>query len=345
MMFPPGFRFRPTDEHILEHYLPRWSAGEALHPSLVGVIREAQFYGENEPDKIYEDMGIPSELRDGELYFFTLVKKKFGDTSCKDSKYMERVAGRGAWRGQNSREVFNASNEFIGYKTTLNFQINKRNLNPSWIMHEYIMPNHQHHDRFWAFCKVKRGTTGCKNKNKTPLLVESSTADADLCYPNNKKPRYSADSQERIHPQPFMPPRNLLGGSEASTSYASPVPTTSDILQGVQVTTPGAYEYYPTPTCLTHHEQHPLQPCTQITDQEASQPATQSPPTLPPSAETLPRVTEPPCSPDFFDGLPNLDNIPIPDDLLDYHGWSQIIVEEDFAMDFDLADSGQSLVT
>ncbi|VAI38847.1 unnamed protein product [Triticum turgidum subsp. durum] len=96
---PPGFRFHPTDDELVEHYLCRKAAGQRLP---VPIIAEVDLYR-------FDPWALPDRALFGtrEWYFFTPRDRKYPNGSRPN-----RAAGNGYWKAPK------------GVKT-------------DWIMHEY----------------------------------------------------------------------------------------------------------------------------------------------------------------------------------------------------------------
>lgn len=238
VFFSPCLCFEPTDQHILRHYLHRKVSGHALEPMMVDKIREAELYGTKEPYTVYAELGISeSDSLNCEFYFFTLVKKKFCRTS-KDSKINERVAGIGTWKGQRSVAVYDPlSRQLIGYRTNLNFQINKRNLNPSWIMHEYKLPGSERCDCYWAFCRVRRGRHGGDKQVASSSMNKRAVAESDPgdFYDQTKKQRstcYEGSSQQLVHSNNLNIPISFPNSGASTSYYVPPIGSTCNMFQG-----------------------------------------------------------------------------------------------------------------
>ncbi|KAL5713174.1 hypothetical protein ACHQM5_015277 [Ranunculus cassubicifolius] len=149
--FPVGLRFNPTG-HELIRLLFKKLRNEPIYVISSTDIRDVDLY-EKEPWKLYQELNISEyDSIEQKFYFFTYVKNKFG----KKGKTMERTVGSGKWTIQNKKEVLDSSGRLVGWKKTLNFQVNRKNLNPSWIMHEYTLLNSDDQDHCLAICRIGR---------------------------------------------------------------------------------------------------------------------------------------------------------------------------------------------
>ncbi|KAF5203179.1 Nac domain-containing protein 83-like isoform x2 [Thalictrum thalictroides] len=159
---PPGFRFRPTPEILINFYLHKKIFQEEL--PVPEVILNKDLYGSNSIS--------PWELLQGsseELYCFTLVKKKYG------GKNIDRVTKDGSWKMEKPKPVKDDSNnKVIGYLTTLTFKLDQNKFEENhiakqwkWIMHEYSLKDANCGNEYWVVCGIKRGSRICGNKESS----------------------------------------------------------------------------------------------------------------------------------------------------------------------------------
>ncbi|XP_008787999.1 NAC domain-containing protein 68-like [Phoenix dactylifera] len=125
---PPGFRFHPTDEELVLHYLCK---KVAYQPLPVPIIAEVDLYK-------YDPWELPDKALFGrrEWYFFTPRDRKYPNGSRPN-----RAAGKGYWKatGADKPVVPRGSARPLGIKKALVFYSGKapRGLKTDWIMHEY----------------------------------------------------------------------------------------------------------------------------------------------------------------------------------------------------------------
>nr|GEW57066.1 NAC domain-containing protein 67-like [Tanacetum cinerariifolium] len=139
---PPGFRFHPTDEELIVHYLSR-----KARPELNIVNNVAQ------PPSIIADVDLykhePWELPDmalfgtKEWYFFTPRDRKYPNGSRPN-----RVTKNGYWKATGADKPIKSEsdpNVTVGIKKAMVFFVGKgvKGIKTNWIMHEYRlqMPN------------------------------------------------------------------------------------------------------------------------------------------------------------------------------------------------------------
>uniref|UniRef100_A0A0C9RGR2 TSA: Wollemia nobilis Ref_Wollemi_Transcript_25871_1634 transcribed RNA sequence n=1 Tax=Wollemia nobilis TaxID=56998 RepID=A0A0C9RGR2_9CONI len=125
---PPGFRFYPTDEELVVHYLCRKAASQTL---AVPIIAEVDLYKYN-PWQLPE-MALFGEK---EWYFFTPRDRKYPNGSRPN-----RAAGTGYWKatGADKPITTKIGGRRVGIKKALVFYIGKapKGTKTNWIMHEY----------------------------------------------------------------------------------------------------------------------------------------------------------------------------------------------------------------
>ncbi|WVZ74880.1 hypothetical protein U9M48_022998 [Paspalum notatum var. saurae] len=127
MELPPGFRFHPTDEELITHYL----AMKAADPR--GFAPRA--VGEADLNKC-EPWDLPSRATMGEKewYFFCVKDRKY-PTGLRTNRATES----GYWKATGKdREIFRGK-ALVGMKKTLVFYTGRapRGGKTGWVMHEY----------------------------------------------------------------------------------------------------------------------------------------------------------------------------------------------------------------
>jgi len=124
---PPGFRFHPTDEEIISHYL----TPKALdHRFCSGVIGEVDL---NKCEPWY----LPGKAKMGEKewYFFCHKDRKY-PTGTRTNRATES----GYWKATGKdKEIFRGRGILVGMKKTLVFYRGRapRGTKTGWVMHEF----------------------------------------------------------------------------------------------------------------------------------------------------------------------------------------------------------------
>ncbi|OVA09329.1 NAC domain [Macleaya cordata] len=125
---PPGFRFHPTDEELVVHYLCRKISHQCLP---VPIIAEVDLYK-------YDPWTLPDKALFGtkEWYFFTPRDRKYPNGSRPN-----RAAGGGYWKATGADKPIKppGHSTHVGIKKALVFYSGKapKGIKTNWIMHEY----------------------------------------------------------------------------------------------------------------------------------------------------------------------------------------------------------------
>ncbi|KAL1814086.1 hypothetical protein ACET3Z_024151 [Daucus carota] len=129
-LFPPGFRFHPTDEELVLYYLKRKICRRRLKPD---IIAETDVY-KWDPD----DLPELSKLKTGDRQWFFL--------SPRDRKYpnggrSNRATMHGYWKATGKDRTISSNSRSVGLKKTLVYYKGRA---PSgertdWVMHEYTL--------------------------------------------------------------------------------------------------------------------------------------------------------------------------------------------------------------
>ncbi|KAJ6412643.1 hypothetical protein OIU84_005649 [Salix udensis] len=153
---PPGFRFHPTDEELVLHYLCRKCASQSI---AVPIIAEVDLYK-------FDPWDLPGMALYGEKewYFFTPRDRKYPNGSRPN-----RAAGRGYWKATGADKPIGQP-KTVGIKKALVFYAGKapKGEKTNWIMHEYRLAEVDRSVRKknslrlddWVLCRIhnKKGT-------------------------------------------------------------------------------------------------------------------------------------------------------------------------------------------
>ncbi|KAL6853777.1 hypothetical protein ACP4OV_019806 [Aristida adscensionis] len=169
---PPGFRFHPTDEELVVHYLCRKVARQLLP---VPIIAEVDLYK-------FDPWDLPEKALFGrkEWYFFTPRDRKYPNGSRPN-----RAAGRGYWKATGADKPIapRSTGRAAGIKKALVFYSGKapRGVKTDWIMHEYRLadadraPGKKGSQKLdeWVLCRLYN-----KKNNWDKVKVEEQDAAA-----------------------------------------------------------------------------------------------------------------------------------------------------------------------
>ncbi|VAH42052.1 unnamed protein product [Triticum turgidum subsp. durum] len=164
LVLPPGFRFHPTDEEVVTHYLTRKVLRESFSCQ-VKVITDVDL-NKNEP---WELPGL-AKMGEKEWFFFVHKGRKY-PTGTRTN----RATKKGYWKATGKdKEIFRGKGRdavLVGMKKTLVFYTGRA---PSggktpWVMHEYRLEGELPHrlprtaKDDWAVCRVFNKDLAARN--------------------------------------------------------------------------------------------------------------------------------------------------------------------------------------
>ncbi|CAA6654523.1 unnamed protein product [Spirodela intermedia] len=167
MDLPPGFRFHPTDEEIITHYLRKKVVNKTFSSIAIG---EADL-------NRCEPWNLPSKAKMGEKewYFFCKRDKKY-PTGTRTNRATES----GYWKatGKDKEIFYRGKSSLVGMKKTLVFYLGRapKGQKTNWVMHEYRLegkfsgydPPGTSNDE-WVICRVFHKSTGPKTRPSPEL--------------------------------------------------------------------------------------------------------------------------------------------------------------------------------
>uniref|UniRef100_A0A6N2M2P1 NAC domain-containing protein n=1 Tax=Salix viminalis TaxID=40686 RepID=A0A6N2M2P1_SALVM len=148
---PPGFRFHPTDEELVNYYLKRKINCQEIE---LDIIPEVDLY-KCEPWELAEKSFLPS--RDPEWYFFGPRDRKYPN-----GFRTNRATKAGYWKSTGKDRKVNFQNRAIGMKKTLVYYRGRapQGIRTDWVMHEYRLVDDKECDDTsgiqdsYALCRV-----------------------------------------------------------------------------------------------------------------------------------------------------------------------------------------------
>ncbi|KHN13213.1 NAC domain-containing protein 100-like [Glycine soja] len=202
---PPGFRFHPTDEELITHYLSQ---------KVLDSCFCARAIGEADLNKC-EPWDLPwmAKMGEKEWYFFCVRDRKYPT-----GQRTNRATGVGYWKATGKdREIYKAK-ALIGMKKTLVFYKGRApsGEKTSWVMHEYRLEDeHSVHNppkkamNDWAICRIFQKSNGGK---KMPIsgLVRFSNFAKDMPSLMDSSPYNDSESKP------------VLGESSQPTCFSDP---------------------------------------------------------------------------------------------------------------------------
>ncbi|KAH7659500.1 G-protein gamma-like domain-containing protein [Dioscorea alata] len=146
---PPGFRFHPTDEELVDYYLRKKVASRRID---LDVIKEVDLY-KIEPWDLQEKCKIGADDQN-EWYFFSHKDKKY-PTGTRTN----RATTAGFWKATGRDKPIYSRNNLIGMRKTLVFYKGRapNGQKSDWIMHEYRLETNENgapQEEGWVVCRV-----------------------------------------------------------------------------------------------------------------------------------------------------------------------------------------------
>ncbi|KAF6173117.1 hypothetical protein GIB67_020709 [Kingdonia uniflora] len=174
IQLPPGFRFHPSDEELIVHYLKNKASSRPI-PAL--IIAEIDIYK-------YNPWELPKKALFGEVewYFFTPRERKYPNGARPN-----RAAASGYWKatGTDKPILTSCGSKRVGVKKALVFYKGRaqKGVKTEWIMHEYRLletmvtpPKSRGSMRLddWVLCRVRQ--KGNSPREKYPDVSRSESA-------------------------------------------------------------------------------------------------------------------------------------------------------------------------
>uniref|UniRef100_A0A7N0U408 NAC domain-containing protein n=1 Tax=Kalanchoe fedtschenkoi TaxID=63787 RepID=A0A7N0U408_KALFE len=147
---PPGFRFHPTDQELVDYYLKRKIHGLEIE---LDIIPEVDLY-KCEPWELADKSFLPS--RDPEWYFFGPRDRKYPN-----GFRTNRATRAGYWKSTGKDRRVISQSRPIGMKKTLVYYRGRapQGIRTGWVMHEYRLDENECEDSSgiqdtFALCRV-----------------------------------------------------------------------------------------------------------------------------------------------------------------------------------------------
>ncbi|KAH7554563.1 hypothetical protein ACOSP7_028012 [Xanthoceras sorbifolium] len=177
MELPPGFRFHPTDEELISHYLT---------PKVFDNCFSARAIGEVDLNKC-EPWDLPRRAKMGEKewYFFCVRDRKY-PTGLRTN----RATVAGYWKATGKDKEIYKAKSLVGMKKTLVFYKGRapKGEKTNWVMHEYRLegkysaynlPRTAKNE--WVICRVFQKNCGGKKTHVQGMMVK---LDYDISPPS-----------------------------------------------------------------------------------------------------------------------------------------------------------------
>ncbi|KAK9067214.1 hypothetical protein SSX86_014540 [Deinandra increscens subsp. villosa] len=201
---PPGFRFHPTDEELISHY---------LYPKVSDFNFVARVIGEVDLNKV-EPWELPWRAKHGEQeWFFFCVRDRKYPTGSRTN----RATSAGYWKATGKDKEIHREKSLVGMKKTLVFYRGRapKGEKTDWVMHEYRLDGEFSADNLpkspkgeWVISRVFHKTSGGKKiplsgllnmKNDSanmPPLMEASSVDGGSRTENSHVTCFSESVEE-----------------------------------------------------------------------------------------------------------------------------------------------------
>ncbi|KAK3212569.1 hypothetical protein Dsin_017275 [Dipteronia sinensis] len=175
MELPPGFRFHPTDEELITHYLT---------PKVLDICFSARAIGEVDLNKS-EPWDLPwrAKMGEKERYFFCVRDRKY-PTGLRTNRATEA----GYWKATGKDKEIYKAKSLVGMKKTLVFYKGRapKGEKTNWVMHEYRLegkysaynlPKTAKNE--WVICRVFQKSCGGK-KTHIQGMVKLGSFENDM---------------------------------------------------------------------------------------------------------------------------------------------------------------------
>ncbi|XP_071711830.1 NAC domain-containing protein 17-like [Rutidosis leptorrhynchoides] len=178
-LFPPGFRFHPTDEELILYYLKRKTCGRSLKLDIIALIDVYKWHPNELPGLSKWKTG------DRQWFYFCPSGRKYpsGVKSSRATKY-------GYWKATGKDRVITCKLRSVGFKKTLIYHEGRApsGQRTDWVMHEYALNEDElkscrQIEGFYVLCKVfKKSGLGPKNGEQygAPFVEEEWEDDHDF---------------------------------------------------------------------------------------------------------------------------------------------------------------------
>ncbi|KAJ0805858.1 putative transcription factor NAM family [Helianthus annuus] len=180
---PPGFRFHPTDEELVDCYLRKKIASKRID---LDVIKDIDLY-RIEPWDLQDLCKLGTEEQN-DWYFFSYKDKKYPT-----GNRTNRATKAGFWKATGRDKGIYSKNNLVGMRKTLVFYKGRapNGQKSDWIMHEYRLETNENNtsqEEGWVVCRAfKKGITTVRRMDEHHSLCRFD--DQVSFMPNFEPPR------------------------------------------------------------------------------------------------------------------------------------------------------------
>ncbi|KAL9246373.1 hypothetical protein vseg_019916 [Gypsophila vaccaria] len=178
---PPGFRFHPTDEELIIHYLKNQVMSR---PCQVSIIPEVDIY-KFDPWQLPEK----AEFGENEWYFFTPRDRKYPNGIRPN-----RATLSGYWKATGTDKFIYSEGKYVGIKKALVFYKGRppKGSKTNWIMHEYRLIETKHKSTIkqrgsgsmkldeWVLCRIYKKRSIIKTEIKIEEISSTSLVESNI---------------------------------------------------------------------------------------------------------------------------------------------------------------------
>ncbi|KAK9060964.1 hypothetical protein SSX86_018144 [Deinandra increscens subsp. villosa] len=171
---PPGFRFHPTDEELVDYYLRKKINSREIE---LDVIKDVDLY-KIEPWDLQELCRLGTEEQN-DWYFFSHKDKKYPTGSRTN-----RATVAGFWKATGRDKAIYSKNDLVGMRKTLVFYKGRapNGLKSDWIMHEYRLETDENatttQEEGWVVCRVF--------KKRLPVVMRRASEHEPMWYDDHR---------------------------------------------------------------------------------------------------------------------------------------------------------------
>ncbi|KAJ1406293.1 NAC domain [Sesbania bispinosa] len=166
MVLPPGFRFHPSDEELISHYLYKRVTDTNFSARAIGEVD----LNKSEP----WDLPWKAKMGEKEWYFFCVRDRKY-PTGLRTN----RATGEGYWKATGKDKEIYRGKSLVGMKKTLVFYKGRapKGEKTNWVMHEYRLegkfsvhnlPKTAKNE--WVICRVFQKSSGGKKTHISGIM-------------------------------------------------------------------------------------------------------------------------------------------------------------------------------
>lgn len=170
MNLPPGFRFHPTDEELISHYLYKKVTDSNFSARAIGDVD----LNRSEP----WDLPWKAKMGEKEWYFFCVRDRKY-PTGLRTNRATET----GYWKATGKDKEIYKGKSLVGMKKTLVFYRGRapKGEKTNWVMHEYRLEGKFSVHNLpktakveWVICRVfQKGSSGKKTHISGMMRLDS----------------------------------------------------------------------------------------------------------------------------------------------------------------------------